>query len=259
MHFFTATIVAAVLSSQADARAVSPPSRFPTFNPPSQPILPTSGVSPELPAVPNGLVLKHIVLGHGYQNYTCAFEGATAAATGALAVLYDATPLYPGQSPFSLSLEQFLGLTGPALDTPFPLTTAPNTRVAQSAEGASANPFPPAPVAPLDLSAAGARAPLPHIGEHFFDAKGVPRFELTNGEKLIASKLGSQPAPANATAGPNGEPAVPWLYIGDVGGSVCITAGYRVETAGGSAHTCTSAGDDSSVYTAYYFLYGPAK
>ncbi|KAL2885001.1 hypothetical protein HOO65_090296 [Ceratocystis lukuohia] len=263
MHFSTVTFLAALLVSHVHARAVTLQSRFPpSFNrtPKEEPALPVSGVSPELPAVPEGLVLKRIVLGHGYQNYTCSGEGATAEATGALAVLYDAMALYPGQSPFSVSLEQFLGLTGPALlQTAVPLATAPNTRVDQSAEGASADPFPKAPVAPLDLSAAGVQPPLPYVGVHFFDAQKVPRFELTNGEKLLAAKLASQPAPANATAGPNGEPAAPWLYIGDVGGSVCLTAGYRVETAGGTPHTCSGAGDDSSVYTAYYFLYGPPK
>ncbi|KAH8756089.1 hypothetical protein F5883DRAFT_649684 [Diaporthe sp. PMI_573] len=52
-------------------------------------------LSKSLPAPSMNLTVTHVALGHGIQHYTCASENATATALGALAVIYDITPLYP--------------------------------------------------------------------------------------------------------------------------------------------------------------------
>jgi hypothetical protein len=59
------------------------------------------------------LTVTYVGLGHGIQNYTCASENATA--IGALAVIYDITPLYPGMTSISLSAEDFNGLSANVL------------------------------------------------------------------------------------------------------------------------------------------------
>ncbi|PHH86963.1 hypothetical protein CDD83_9480 [Cordyceps sp. RAO-2017] len=60
---------------------------------PTAPSLPQTGTGHELPPPRPGLRLKHIALGFGIQNYTCARPGAEATSTGALAMLYDITHL----------------------------------------------------------------------------------------------------------------------------------------------------------------------
>ncbi|KKA26892.1 hypothetical protein TD95_003262 [Thielaviopsis punctulata] len=213
--------------------------------------LPTNSNGTPLPSPPAGLSLKYIGLGHGYQNYTCATAGSSPVATGALAILYDALPLYPGHSPSSLSLSSWLALPAAALSTPIALNLSPFTpHVALSAEGASVSPFPASP-APLSLTHS-----LPAIGKHFFDATGTPNFFVGPHDHMVATKLAAQNAPSDAPTGPHGEAAVTWLYLGDKGNSTGLSAVYRVETAAGQAHECTQAGEDSSVYAAFYFFYG---
>ncbi|KAK1589884.1 malate dehydrogenase [Colletotrichum navitas] len=219
---------------------------------PVAPTLPTHGNGAELPAPAADLVLKYIALGHGIQNYTCVVPNATthtAVATGALAALYDARPLYPNAGPGSLpSVEAFDALTTNAVwGSPLPLVSDGVTRY-----GASLDPFP----APADLALPNI-APLKQIGVHFFDNKGVPTFKVGQGI-LKAAKLNGIKAPASADPGPEETGAVDWLQLGDKGGSKGITAVYRVATAGGVAHKCTTDGASDSVpYAAYYWLYGP--
>ncbi|RYC78771.1 hypothetical protein BFJ63_vAg18356, partial [Fusarium oxysporum f. sp. narcissi] len=61
------------------------------------PVLPSNGGGSELPEPSEDVSLKHIALGFGIQNYTCADTAASPTPVGALAVLYDVTHLYPGQ------------------------------------------------------------------------------------------------------------------------------------------------------------------
>lgn len=79
---------------------------------------------------------------------------------------------------------------------------------------------------------------------HYFDAEGVPFFDL---ERAGAGSVGveknaSSPAPASAGVGLEGEPAVGWLQLIKAEGSEAkggLEEVYRVGTVGGSApETC---------------------
>ncbi|RSL55892.1 hypothetical protein CEP54_009149 [Fusarium duplospermum] len=212
-----------------------------------EPVLPQTGAE-ELQSPPQGATLKHIALGFGIQNYTCKGEGSDATAAGALAMLYDVTHLYPGQSRGSLSQEKWAALTATALSSheiPLNLNT-------YGVGASSINPFP--QNAPLELD--GYRK-IPFAGHHYFNANGVPTFDLTQDQQLLfGKKVAGVKAPTSASAGPDGTGAVDWLYLGDAGGSYGVTSVYRVFTAGGNAHGCKSTGTDSTSYTAMYWFYG---
>ncbi|EXL90155.1 hypothetical protein FOIG_16581 [Fusarium odoratissimum NRRL 54006] len=77
-------------------------------------VVPTAS---ELPEPSQGVALKHIALGFGIQNYTCADTDTTPKSVGALAVLYDVTHLYPGQSHSSLTQAEWASLPGEVLNT----------------------------------------------------------------------------------------------------------------------------------------------
>ena len=207
-----------------------------------------------LPPPDAGLKLKHIVLGFGVQNYSCDTVGAKAVSKGALAVLYDVTSLYPGQSADSLSLEQFGALTTNILHgnkNPVNLTETTN-RVDAAFPGASAtNPFL-APESPVSI--AGLKAPLQILGHHFFDTNSVPRFVVTDGS-IVASKNATFDAPATSDPGLESTGAVAWLKLTAIAGSQGITNVYRVFTAGGNAHPCKAIGLDTVAYAAHYYLY----
>lgn len=209
----------------------------------------------DLPSPPSNLTLKHIALGFGIQNYSCAHLGAAPAATGALAMLYDIADLYPGQGPSSLPPQEFANLSARALwSQGVPLHMDP-LRAEPSARGASqTEPFPPGN--PLRLG--GALPPLPFLGHHFFDSRGVPTFVLDDGNiNLPSAKLNAVAAPGDADAGPDGTGAVPWLYLGAKPGAHGAKYVYRVLTAGGVSHGCShSTGDDSTSYAATYWFYG---
>ncbi|KAH8742527.1 hypothetical protein F5883DRAFT_669299 [Diaporthe sp. PMI_573] len=140
-------------------------------------ILPTTGFT-------------YIALGHGIQNYTCASENATAIPIGALAVLYDITPLYPGISSISLSAEDFNAAQGPG--SPLPESHY---------QADAANPF---PASPSDLGLGGIRAKF--LGFHYFDAESAPTFDLVGsadpaGLFFSGEKTGDVKAPADADKG----------------------------------------------------------
>ncbi|KAI1747291.1 hypothetical protein F4782DRAFT_521707 [Xylaria castorea] len=205
-------------------------------------VLPSTGGPTSLPA-PNA-TLKHIVVGHGVQNYTCTTAGAAGVSFGALAVLYDITNLYPGSGPSAVSLATWNSLTSTVLRT----TTLPiNTKAASS------SPFP----APANLTVSGFYKTLPFIGHHYFDVTGTPTFSLHDDAELLKSqKVLNIPAPSTADKGLSSEGAVDWLYLTDKGGSIGLTKVYRVLTSGGSASTCSTVGATQSVpYTAMYWLY----
>ncbi|KAF5228759.1 hypothetical protein FAUST_10884 [Fusarium austroamericanum] len=215
------------------------------------PVLPVNGGPTELPSPPQGVTLKHIALGFGIQNYTCADAAATPAAQGALAVLYDVTHLYPGQGPASLPQDKWTSLTSNVLNTgKIPLNLNDN------GVGASlTNPFP--KKSSFKLEVEGPPKNLPYLGHHFFNAAGVPTFDLDAANQLlICKKLDGIKAPASAPAGPEGTGAVDWLYLGDAGGSIGVSYVYRVLTAGGASHGCKAKDTDSTSYTTLYWFYG---
>ncbi|KAI3326401.1 hypothetical protein HD806DRAFT_405693 [Xylariaceae sp. AK1471] len=215
----------------------TPPSPSVTY------VLPSTGGATSLPA-PDA-PLKHIVVGHGVQNYTCAAAGAAGKSIGALAVLYDITGLYPGSGPRALSPDDWNALTSKVLRT----TSQPIIQTT----GSSQSPFP----APAALTVSGIPTPLPFLGHHFFDEAGVPTFELNNGAELFkGAKLANIAAPASADQGLSNEGAVDWLYLADKGTSVNISKVYRVLTSGGNTTVCGAAGEAQSIpYTAMYWIY----
>ncbi|KAI0857383.1 hypothetical protein F4860DRAFT_362506 [Xylaria cubensis] len=204
-------------------------------------VLPSTGGPTSLPA-PNA-PLKHIVVGHGVQNYTCTTVGAAGTSTGALAVLYDITNLYPGSGSRAVSSATWNSLTSTVLRT----TSQPiNTNGVSS-------PFP----APADLTVSGLYYPLSSVGRHYFDITGTPTFSIHNDAELLkAQKILNIPAPSTADKGLNSEGAVDWLFLSDKGGSTILTKVYRVLTSGGSPAVCTTVGQTQSVpYTAMYWFY----
>ncbi|KAJ4245831.1 hypothetical protein NW762_013955 [Fusarium torreyae] len=214
----------------------------------STPVLPINGGPSELPAPPQGKVLKHIALGFGIQNYSCEGAGATPVAIGALAVLYDATYLYPSQGRPSLTPDRWASLPSDVLSTSqVPLNRDENG-------GASLdNPF----LAKQSLKFEGLRKNIPYLGRHFFNAASVPTFDLDKTNELLnAKRIDGIKAPASASAGPEGTGAVDWLYLGDAGGSQGISVVYRVLTAGGASHGCKAKGVDSTSYATFYWFYG---
>lgn len=205
----------------------------------------------ELPG-PRNATLKYILLGFGIQNYTCESTQAVGASIGAVAMLYDVTPLYPGQSPRSLTIEAFNDLTTKTLhskDIPLNLQEPPLL-------GADpAEPF----LTPGENLKLDGLAPIPFVGHHFFNINRKPQFKVkgSKGEvNFLATKLDGVPAPSSADIGPDGTGAVDWLYLGAIEGTVGGSFVYRVVTAGGNSHGC-SAGNavDSTSYTTQYWVY----
>ena len=96
---------------------------------------------------------------------------------------------------------------------------------------------------------------------HYFDAEGVPFFDLTRGGagSVSVQKNASSPAPPNAAVGLKGEPAVAWLELTKTKGTKS-TGGleevYRVGTVGGSPpKTCQGMPKTFEVeYVAQYVL-----
>ncbi|KAK8037779.1 hypothetical protein PG991_001125 [Apiospora marii] len=234
----SSTTASATESTSASASATAGPATGPT--------LPSTGSGTQLPG-PSGQ-LQHIVVGHGIQNYTCAKADSTASsATGALAVLYDITDLAPGSgsgsSPSSqaqsqtMSEEAWSSLTDSVLrKTDLPLHIVGNALTKYAADVAA--PFQ-AVGADADLTMEGLSSPRKAIGHHYFDAAGVPTFDLFGtSQKLVAKKLNDTAAPAGADKGLLDTGAVAWLKLGDNG-------------SGGSQGACRSV-----PYTAQYWFYG---
>ncbi|KAH7464300.1 hypothetical protein FOMA001_g17721 [Fusarium oxysporum f. sp. matthiolae] len=226
--FFALTSAALALASPPVHNLYPSQSGMPTK---PTPVLPSNGGDSELPEPSEGVSLKHIALGFGIQNYTCADTAASPTPVGALAVLYDVTHLYPGQ--------------GHTLKVPLNLN--------EKGTGASlVKPFP----KKQDLKIRSLSKKIPYLGHHYFNAAGVPTFDLDKARQLlVAKKIGDIKAPASSPAGPEGTGAVNWLFLGDAGGSHGISYAYRVLTAGGASHGCKAKGADSTSYTAMYWFY----
>lgn len=186
--------------------------------------------SVSLPPPGWNLTIKAIVFGRGIQNYTCNASTPTAAplAIGAVASLFDATPLLPLLPP--TAGKEVLDLLPPFLVC-FPLSSLTSSS-------------------------------LPQIGVHYFDAAGVPTFDLGSIGLLKSKKLKGIGAPEGASKGPEdqGNGAVDWLALlaKDGCGSRGLGEVYRVQTAGGKP-PMTCEGQPSVIevqYAAQYWLYG---
>ncbi|KAL8951664.1 MAG: hypothetical protein Q9222_002392 [Ikaeria aurantiellina] len=190
--------------------------------------VPLSNGSASLPAPTAGFSLKAITLGRGTQNYTCA-AGSSAApvAVGAKADLLDVSPLLPllpsSQSQIILNLL-------PEYLVSFDFAIIEN-------------------------------ASIPILGKHFFDAAGVPTFDLGATGLLKAKKVANIAAPATACKGANGkgDGAVDWLALTEAPGSNKLKEVYRVETAGGKAPASCGGGAAHNItvqYAAQYWFFG---
>ncbi|KXX77820.1 hypothetical protein MMYC01_205939 [Madurella mycetomatis] len=241
----TSSFLAAALVALASASPCKP-------NP--KPTLPKVGGSTELPAPAAGLSLKKIALGHGIQNYTCESDSSESAATGAVAVLYDATSFYPGTRRTGLRQSVWDELPETLLwRKPLPLNKLAGTRFGANAT----EPFP-QPSRDLDLDGLPS---IKFLGYHYFDNNSVPLFDV-NMASLKASvvKVNNVAAPEGADKGILGTGAVDWLELGDsgIGLSEGLSVVYRVITAGGAPQPCSvvGPGEQSVPYTTYYWLFG---
>jgi hypothetical protein len=229
----------------------------------TQPALPVNGGARELAQPPAGTKLKAIALGFGIQNYTCASDTASAVATGAVAMLYDITKLYPGQGPKSLSVEAFNALTTTALwnhDVPLNFDPVTDDRIAGSKPASLTAPFTASEALKLD-----GLDPIPFAGHHFFRADGKPAFVLNkdvgntgkDGINYVAKKEDAIDAPTTSDKGPEGTGVVGWLQLSAVEDTKGASMLYRVVTAGGNSHGCANGGKADSVsYAAQYWFFG---
>ncbi|KAI1262145.1 hypothetical protein F5Y18DRAFT_161176 [Xylariaceae sp. FL1019] len=189
-----------------------------------------------LPAVTSGLVLKHVAIGRGSQNYTCDLSNSTAVPvqTGALATLFNVScvaanyPTLLAQMPKAALAFTIATSSNPSVDTVSTL-------------------------GPMALSVSG---------KHFFTNATTPYFNLDSTAlplgKAPAHKLNASNAPADAPKGLQGETAVPWLKLATNPETTGNTKEiYRVNTAGGSAPaTCKGQAASFEVqYAAEYWFW----
>ncbi|KAH7071650.1 hypothetical protein FB567DRAFT_598040 [Paraphoma chrysanthemicola] len=183
------------------------------------PIAPTP-----LPAPASNVTLRHIAIGRGTQNYTCASSTADVApvANGAIASLFNATC-----DSARLNDKVMADVTTLALNYAIPT----------------------GPEAAQRLS-----------GHHEFTEKKVPFFKLQTANNDYGSvhampDIVKSVAPTDASKGSNGLGSVPWLKLNAVDGDYKEV--YRVHTAGGVApKTCEGlAGAFTVEYSAQYWFY----
>jgi hypothetical protein len=187
-------------------------------------ILTTPTAPTPLPAVSAGLTLRHIAIGRGTQNYTCASSTADSApvANGAVATLFNATCDY-----------------------------------ARLNDGVMAD------VTTLSLNYAvptGPEATHRLSGHHEFTEKKIPLFDLRTANAQygwVQAKPDDikSAAPATASKGKNDLGSVQWLKLNAVAGDYKEV--YRVHTAGGVApKTCEGQKAAFEVeYSAQYWFY----
>ena len=165
-----------------------------------------------LPTPEAGLVVKHVAIGRGTQNYTCDASKPTAAPTavGAVATLFNASCIaatYP-------DLLHALPKLALQFDLPFSTSDADEKKMG-----------------PTELLVSG---------KHFFTNSTTPFFNLDTSRAQIGeapcSKLNASAAPADAPKGRQGEIAVPWLRLAaNPDATRGLQQVFRVETAGGSS------------------------
>ncbi|KAK0635956.1 hypothetical protein B0T17DRAFT_484612 [Bombardia bombarda] len=216
------------------------------------PTLPGTGTT-SLPAPAPTELFRRIAIGHGIQNYSCESSTSTPVQLGALAALYDVTPLYPGTPRTGLSKAAFDALPITTLyGQSIPLNLVDPTVNYNAVVG---NPW----VAPADLVLGGLPT-IKFLGHHFFEIDNTPMFDLTAaGLKASVARNDSAAAPATADKGILGTGAVPWLQLteSNKNRSNGLNLVYRVVTAGGVAQSCltTGAGVGSVPYTTFYWFY----
>ncbi|KAF2034108.1 hypothetical protein EK21DRAFT_57438 [Setomelanomma holmii] len=177
-----------------------------------------------LPAPSQGNTLRHVAIGRGTQNYTCASSTADAApkANGAIASLFNATC-----DSARLNNAVMADVTKLALNYAVPTS----------------------PEALQRLS-----------GHHEFTEKLVPFFNLVTANNNFGTvhampDVVKSSAPTDAAPGSNGLGSVPWLKLNAVDGDYKEV--YRVHTAGGVApKTCEGLASAFTVeYSAQYWFY----
>lgn len=176
-----------------------------------------------LPAISAGLTLRHIAIGRGTQNYTCAASSSDApVAAGAFATLFNATC-----DTARLNVQVLTDVTKLALNYAVP--TTPEAEKYKS-------------------------------GHHEFTEKKIPLFKLQTDE-VNYGYVQAKPddikssAPKDASTGKNGLGSVPWLKLNAVEGDYKEV--FRVNTAGGVApKTCQGITGSITVdYSAQYWFY----
>ncbi|KAI3400218.1 hypothetical protein diail_4103 [Diaporthe ilicicola] len=196
-----------------------------------------------LPAVSDGLILKHVAVGRGTQNYTCDTSNATAAptATGAVATLFNASCI-------AATYPDLLNML-PRVSLAFNLTASPTGAYPKNLLPSSTN----TRLAPGNYVISG---------HHFFTNATTPFFTLdTDTLKLgtiPCSKNAAVNAPDGSPTGQTGDKAVPWLKLtAREGATGRLQEVYRIETAGGSApSTCSGMPASFEVeYSAQYWFY----
>ncbi|KAJ8613294.1 hypothetical protein MRB53_036981 [Persea americana] len=212
--------------------------------------LTTTPTLPQSSLPPTSLTLKYIALGHGTQNYTCSSPPSSAIAIGAIATLYDVTPLFTAQSTIlNPSPSPGQGQSQSQSQSQGPLYTQLTCQAASQTNNA-----PPIPNAAI-------------LGRHYFTSTSIPIFDLYNaprgGALLAGKKVANATAPTTACANLAGLGAVDWLKLVDNGSGVSfggVGEVYRVETGGGKAPGCgtgsAAGGGVTSEYAALYWFYG---
>lgn len=185
-----------------------------------------------LPPPSTGLTLKHVAVGRGTQNYSCAdsTSATVPVALGAVATLFNATCL-SAVSPAILSAL-------PSLALQYNLTSATQAALAP-------------PASDVLIS-----------GHHYFSNPTTPTFNM---DTTASMQLGFAPcmknnteaAPASAPKGQQGEKAVAWLKLITKDATGGLEEVYRVNTAGGSAPaTCAGMASTFEVqYSAEYWFW----
>jgi hypothetical protein len=182
----------------------------------------TDSAPTPLPPPSNGLVLTHVAIGRGTQNYTCANGTAQPApvSVGALATLFNATCL---AAPYPQLLNTMPGI---ALQFPVP-----------------------------DSSDVDSPANILLSGHHYFTDVTTPFFNLNT----TLHDWGSVACKKNNTSNaPDPSMDVAWLKLISKDSSGCtISEVYRLNTAGGQAPaTCVGQGANIQVqYSAEYWFW----
>lgn len=165
-----------------------------------------------------GLVLKHVAIGRGTQNYTCDVTNATAepVAAGAVATLFNASCV---ASSYPDLLHQL-----PKLALHFNLSSTEQLQLGSGSDWEQK-------LGPTNLGISG---------HHFFTNATTPFFTLDTSRAALGTipcnKTGTTDAPGTAPTGQQGEGAVAWLKLQARSGATGnLQEVYRVETAGGSA------------------------
>ncbi|EMR72484.1 putative malate dehydrogenase protein [Eutypa lata UCREL1] len=193
-----------------------------------------------LDAVTSGLVLKHVAIGRGTQNYTCDVTNATAepVAAGAVATLFNASCV---ASSYPDLLHQL-----PKLALHFNLSSTEQLQLGSGSDWEQK-------LGPTNLGISG---------HHFFTNATTPFFTLDTSRAALGTipcnKTGTTNAPGTAPTGQQGEGAVAWLKLQARSGATGnLQEVYRVETAGGSApKSCSGLPAAFEIqYAAEYWFY----